>query len=185
MMLVLTDHDLARMPASLRRELQQFLLSSLENNEHDVQTEEYDVDDLPAYLESPPFAEQESDNAKQVIDISETQARALIANLSDKSIATLRRFAGQAAVPLKELLGDDKAYANFSDLKRSFVGAVNRRLRTVTRNRTAVLFRKTSPEDLNGQEGVAVRPQTAAALATLFRDPPAVEESGHGTDDCR
>lgn len=175
MMLVLTEQDLARMPASLRRELQQFILTSLDSNEHDIQTDEYDVDDLPAYLESPPFTEHESSNTKQVIDISETQARALIANLSDKSIATLRRFAGQVAVPLEELLGDDKAYANFSDLKRSFVGAVNRRLRTVTRNRSAVLFRKTSPEDLNGRDGVAVRPQTAAALATLFRGPPAME----------
>lgn len=175
MMLVLTDHDLARMPASLRRELQQFLLASLDNDEYDEREDSYDADDLPAYLESPPFAEHESSNAKQVIDISEPQARALIANLSDKSIATLRLFAGQMAVPLEDLVGEDKAYPNFSDLKRSFVGAVNRRLRTVTRNRTAVLFRKTSTEDLNGREGVAVRPQTAAALATLFRDPPALE----------
>ena len=174
MMLILTEQDLARMPLSLRRELQQFLLSRLDDNEHDIHWEEYDVDDLPAYLDTPPFAEPARDTegspAKQVIDISETQARELIANLSDKSIATLRRFAEQVVVPLDDLLGEDKAYANFSDLKRSFVGAVNRRLRTVTRNRTAVLFRKTSPEDMNGREGVAVRPQTAAALASLFRE---------------
>lgn len=150
MMLIFTDADLASMPSELRRELQKFLLSRLNEIEHDVLTDRYDIDDLPALLESPAFGDTESSNAKQVIDITDSQAQELIGNLSAKSISTLRRFAGQVAVPLDDLLGDGKAYANFTDLKRSFVGAVNRRLRTVTRNRTAVLFRKTAVDDLGG-----------------------------------
>lgn len=168
MMLILTDADLAKMQPELRRELQKFLLSRLNESEHDVSFEGYDVDDLPSFLESPTLADSESSNAKQVIDISDSQAQELIGNLSEKSISTLRLFAGQVAVPLDNLLGEGKAYANFTDLKRSFVGAVNRRLRTVTRNRTAVLFRKTALDDLGGLEGIAVRPRTAAALAAVF-----------------
>lgn len=176
MMLILTEQDLAKMPATLRRELQQFLLSRLDGGEHDVFVDEYDVDELPSHLESPSFLDTDSSNTKQVIDINATQAQALIGNLSEKSISTLRRFAAHEAVPLDDLLGDGKPYTNFTDLKRSFVGAVNRRLRTVTRNRSAVLFRKTAPEDLGGQDGIAVRPKTAMALATLFLDTPAETE---------
>jgi hypothetical protein len=182
MMIILTEQDLAKMPAMLRRELQQFLLTRLDGEEHDVFVDEYDVDELPNYLDTPSFTEAENSQAKQVIDINDVQAQALIGNLSEKSISTLRRFAGQEAVPLDDLLGEGKPYTNFTDLKRSFVGAVNRRLRTVTRNRSAVLFRKTAPDDLDGRDGIAVRPKTAMALATLFLRSPNEPDANDAAD---
>lgn len=167
-MIVLTEKDLAKMPTTLRTELQKFLFKSVSETGHDVSIEEYDIQSVPTYIEDLAFADMEGGPAKLVVDITEEQAKALVGNLSSKSIAILRLFAEQGAVPLDDILGESRAYANFTDLKRSFVGAVNRRLRTVTKNRTAVLFRKTLPDELNGQPGIAVRPQTAKALMCAF-----------------
>ena len=68
------------------------------------------------------------------------------------------------------MIGDDKPYENLTDLKRSFVGAVTRRLRTVTRNRQATLFLKSTLVDGAGEEhaAVSVRPVTAEALRLAF-----------------
>ena len=66
---------------------------------------------------------------------------------------------------LESLIGEGNPYETFNDLKRSFAGAVNRRLRTVTKIRTAVLFRKTA---LAGGEGISVKEQTAQSLRTVL-----------------
>ena len=168
-MIVLTASDLARMPAALLEELQRFLFSNVDAREHDVVYEQYDVFEAPLYGEEQIFAESERGPAKHVVDITEEQARALIANLSAKSIDSLRLFTTQQGVPLDDIVGEGKAYVSFTDLKRSFVGAVNRRLRTVTRNRSAVLFRKPQADELDGRAGIAVRPQTSEALALVFQ----------------
>lgn len=78
--------------------------------------------------------------AKMVIDISPDQARELIANVSEKSQEALRLFSSGQPVLLEVLIGPSAPYRDLNDLKRSLVGAVNRRLRTVTENRSAVLF---------------------------------------------
>ncbi len=98
-------------------------------------------------------------STKRVIDIDVEKACQLIANISEKSLETLKLFAAGAPVPLSALLGDDRPYQDTAELKRSFIGAVNRRLRTVTGNRQAVLF----GADLS-QERIHVRPRTAASL---------------------
>jgi len=77
---------------------------------------------------------------KRVIDINVEQARDLVANISPESQQTLRLFARGTPVALDDLIGDGRPYKDFTYLKRSFVGAVNRRLRTVSGNRLAVLF---------------------------------------------
>ncbi|MDO8943839.1 MAG: hypothetical protein Q7U75_11695, partial [Desulfobacterales bacterium] len=77
----------------------------------------------------------------------------------------LKRFADGGSVSLDSLIGEGNPYETFNDLKRSFVGAVNRRLRTVTKIRTAVLFRKSaSPEE----EGISVKDLTAQSLRAVF-----------------
>ena len=63
---------------------------------------------------------------------------------------------------LDSLVGEDKPYASFVELKRSFVGPVNRRLRTVTKNRTAVLFKKVGKDNENVR--FSVKRRTALAL---------------------
>jgi hypothetical protein len=62
-------------------------------------------------------------------------------------------------VDIDDLVGAGKPYKDMNDLKRSFVGAVNRRLRTVVGNRGAVLF--SSDRD---KKRIRVLPMTAAAL---------------------
>jgi hypothetical protein len=171
MHLVLTQQDLARLSPELRAELQSLMFGSADTGADQHSLAAIEASDLP-YQESerdfvPPWPEalEKTGNAKRVIDISENQARALLGNLSEKSIETLRLFSTGQSVSLDSLVGDGKAYESLSDLKRSFVGAVNRRLRTVTRNRAAVLFRRVDGEK---DDSIAVRTQTALSLRQAF-----------------
>lgn len=76
-----------------------------------------------------------------------------------ESQQTLRLFAERERVAVDELLGDGRSYKDMSDLRRSFVGAVNRRLRTVVGDRSVVLF---SSE--RNRKRIRVLPATAFAL---------------------
>lgn len=122
-------------------------------------------------------------SAKRVIGISAEQAGELLANLADRSQQTLRLFAVAERVGIDELVGEECPYRDMNDLKRSFVGAVNRRLRTVVGNRTVVLF--SSDRD---RRRIRVTPHTAAALrqAMGIPEPDAgevFEEIDPGSDD--
>ncbi len=77
----------------------------------------------------------------------------------------LKLFAPGRSIALDELIGEHKPYANMTDLKRSFVGAVNRRLRTVTGNRQAVLFLTVKPEATESTVQISVRTITAESLS--------------------
>jgi hypothetical protein len=123
-----------------------------------------------------------SDSDKRVVNITTEQARELIANISEKSQKTLRLFAAAERVGLDELVGGDGPYKDMNDLKRSFVGAVNRRLRTVVGNRSVVLFG--SDRD---RRRIRVLPLAAAALRHAMGIPePDVEEvfEGFDADSC-
>lgn len=175
-MIVLTSADLARMPPELRAGLQSFLFQLKRDVGHDEFDELHHIGDLtPGVDDFPGWDPDGSVGAaapmadKVVIDISADQARDLLGNLAAKSIDTLRLFADAEAVELTRLIGGESPYPSFNDLKRSFVGAVNRRLRTVTSKRTAVLFRKTGDEELGGEAGIAVKPQTVMALKAAFQ----------------
>ncbi len=167
MFLVLTMQDLARLSPELRAELKEFAFGRSDADYEELELPDWGISD-GADLEAehnlaPPWPDstERSGDSKKVIDISAEEAKALLGNLSAKSIETLRKFASGESVAFDSLVGPGNAYENLSDLKRSFVGAVNRRLRTVTRNRSAVLFRKIDGE---GGVSIAVRPMTAAAL---------------------
>lgn len=170
MFLVLTAQDLARLSPELRAELKELAFGKDNSGiEEDAfgGVEALDVPWLEAESDAMRWSDmpEKSNDAKTVIDISEEEAKALLRNLSAKSIDTLRQFASGESILLDSLVGDGKPYESFSDLKRSFVGAVNRRLRTVTRNRSAVLFRRV---DGTAGDSIALRPQTAAALKKAF-----------------
>jgi hypothetical protein len=175
MHIVLTQRDLERLSPSTREELQSLLFGSPSDGE------EFANDAPPPALDyaDSSFPENElwegsfpTADAKVVVEIDIEQARKLIANLSPKSVETLKRFADGGSVPLDSLIGEGKPYETFNDLKRSFVGAVNRRLRTVTKIRTAVLFRKTASPD---GDGISVKDRTALSLSTML-----VERGGGG-----
>ena len=176
MYIVLTARDLAKLSAHTREELQRYIFQGTTIASDEALPYDYNFDDIPYQefddeaAQSWPEAPIVSSDSKVVIDISPEQARSLIANLSAKSVEVLRRFASGETVALNDLVGAGKFYESFGDLKRSFVGAVNRRLRTVTRNRSAVLFRK---EEGSEGTGIAVRPMTASALQqVLLEDTP-------------
>jgi len=170
MMLTITPEDFRKLSESCQRELLG-LLGYMDSNEGDEDNESIPYED--SYLRLPDedytfqsrsISQETQAGTKRVIDITPEQAKDLIANISDKSIETLRRFATGDPIALDDLFGDGKSYSNLSDLKRSFVGAVNRRLRTVTGNRQAVLFLtvKSDSAELGGR--IAVRPATTTSL---------------------
>ncbi len=136
----------------------------------------------PSYVSTSTVAagiqETGNDSDKRVVNITAEQARELIANISEKSQKTLRLFAAAERVGLDELVGGDGPYRDMNDLKRSFVGAVNRRLRTVVGNRSAVLFG--SDRD---RRRIRVLPLAAAALRHAMGIPePDVVEVFEGFD---
>jgi hypothetical protein len=187
MMLLINQKDMARMSPALRAELQRLMFSDaayIPNGADDWPRE--DSDEPSSFVEDglPPDSWRGGVDdvleTKAVIDISTEQAKQLLANLSTKSIEILKMFATEPTVSLDALVGENCPYANFGELKRSFVGAVNRRLRTVTRNRMAVLFRKEAPSLEGGADEIAVRPLTAVALRDALQLNPPVTSS---TDD--
>lgn len=158
MMLMLTTEDFRHLSPGCQSEL----LALLKGNGGSFGSSETSEEPSVAgfYFEQP-HQPNASDvlGTKRVIDIDVEKARQLVANISEKSLDTLKLFATGTPVPLSILLGDDSPYQDTTELKRSFIGAVNRRLRTVTGNRQAVLF----GADLS-QEHIHVRPRTAASL---------------------
>lgn len=168
MHIVLTQHDLDRLSPSTRDELQALLFG------HASDGEEFAADDAPPAFDYADSVDPGNDlwerscpavDAKVVIETDVEQTRKLVANLSTKSIETLKRFADGGAVSLDTLIGEGNPYETFNELKRSFVGAVNRRLRTVTKIRTAVLFRKIASSE---GEGISVKERTAQSLRALL-----------------
>ena len=69
---------------------------------------------------------------------------------------------------MDDLIGEKGRYRDFTDLKRSFVGAVNRRLRTVTENRLAMLF--ASDRD---KTRIRITPKSAMSLRLALDIPEA------------
>jgi hypothetical protein len=177
MNITLSEHDISRMPAELREELIQFIFKKGHNskNIYDIPAEGLDIEyaDLDPLLNDDFFPQEESTDtfkkskkSKKVIGISEGQAKKLISNLSNKSISTLEKFTTGVPVSLDNLVGEGKPYKNFVELKRSFVGPVNRRLRTVTGDRTSVLFLKVHED--NGSGHITVKNATAVALESVL-----------------
>lgn len=170
MMLTITTADFKKLSDSCQRELLG-LLGYMNGNEGSEDNESIPYEDTClrlaedyAYSSNPDNPEAPS-GAKRVIDITPEQAKDLIANISDKSIETLRRFTAGVPIALDDLFGENRPYSNLSDLKRSFVGAVNRRLRTVTGNRQAVLFLTVKSNSPQIGTQISVRQVTATSLS--------------------
>ncbi len=179
MMLIVTKQDLTRMPAALRDQLMSFMFETKLDLETENLCSEVGYDDFYQTFSAIPLLDREIDlesriniepvlKTKTVIDIDEEQVEALLANLSEKSIETLRLFASGEPVVVNTLVGDGCPYASFLELKRSFVGPVNRRLRTVTQNRSAALFRKAAGGEHDIR--ISVKPRTAEAIQNILID---------------
>lgn len=170
MMIVISPQDFKKLSRACQLELISMIGFTVGNAEYPydaLNAEDELVVDL--YIQKPrhPVA-NDIVGDKQVIDISNDHAQSLIANISGKSLETLKLFAQGEPIDLNELVGTDKLYDNFNDLKRSFVGAVNRRLRTVTGNRQAVLFSSVKSKTGEDETRIRVKPRTAAALRSAL-----------------
>ena len=77
---------------------------------------------------------------KRIVELSVDQARQLIENVSQRSQTTLQLFVYGGWVRVDSLVGPDKVYPELTVLKRSLIGGITRRLRTVTGDREAALF---------------------------------------------
>jgi hypothetical protein len=156
MMLVLSSYDFQKLSPTCRSELMRLLLndrgvvdaaffSESNEGEGNIETEEV------------------VNEEKKVVSLTVVEARDLLGNISERSRETLKHFALGQPVPLVDLVGQDKPYKNYIELKRSFVGAVNRRLRTVSGNRNAALFSSDRDQTL-----IKVKPKTAQSLRRIF-----------------
>lgn len=153
MELVITSEDFRRLSPATQKELLALLTGS--DAESDAM---FGVDDYDAISASVALAASSSAE-KRVFPINPTQATELLSNLAEKSQQTLRLFAEGGPVSVDNLVGEGCSYKDMNDLKRSFVGAVNRRLRTVVGNRSVVLF--SSDRD---RQKIRVLPAAASAL---------------------
>lgn len=172
MMITLTDHDINRLSLACRQEIQQLFFSRQSETflaDEDVFGFEASSDFQPLDTRTYTHDDVEHDT-KRVVGINLDQAKGLVANISEKSLQTLQLFTSGTPVLVDTLVGVDKPYENLTDLKRSFVGAVTRRLRTVTRNKKASIFLRESILGNDGEEKVAisVRPATAESLLSAL-----------------
>jgi hypothetical protein len=170
MMLTITRGDFLQLSEPCQREL--LALMGFMTAPEASDDESIPYEDGGGYQADPRFTNAELGDgqvsplsSKRVVDVTQGQAMELISNISDKSIETLKLFATGRSIALDELIGEHRPYANMTDLKRSFVGAVNRRLRTVTGNRRAVLFLTVKPESSEDSTQISVRTVTAESLS--------------------
>lgn len=162
MELVINAEDFRRLSPATRKELLALLMGGEGDGEAMPGPDDYDT---PLPPEMPGGAVSAG---KRVFPINPTQAAELLSNLAEKSRQTLRLFAVGERVAVDELIGEGRPYKDMNDLKRSFVGAVNRRLRTVVGDRSAVLF--SSDRD---RQRIRVLPLTASALRQALGIPEA------------
>jgi hypothetical protein len=167
MMLVISSNDMRKLSPACRLELMAVFMSA--------GADEPLIDDhLPPGIfeadngqeDAVRTAAEEVHEEKRVVDLTVDEARDLLANISKRSHATLALFASGQPVALAALIGPSCEYRDYSELKRSFVGAVNRRLRTVSGNRNAALF--SSDRD---KTRIKITKKTALALRCLFDMP--------------
>ena len=166
MQLTITSDEFRMLSPATQRELL-CLLTGEDTADDYSGAEEFDLPSNPS----------ETDNTKQVISITKEQTVELLANIAVKSQQTLRMFAQAERVEIDDLIGDGKPYKDMNDLKRSFVGAVNRRLRTVVGHRGAVLF--SSDRD---KKRIRVLPMTASALRYVLGIEPIDVLRNQGSD---
>ncbi len=159
MMITLSVADFHRLSPPCRAEILKLMMSNEEGFGESFFTQT-SLTDTAAEME------EVVNEEKKVVNLSLIEAGDLLSNISDRSRQTLKLFALGQPVPLDSLVGQDRPYKDYVELKRSFVGAVNRRLRTVSGNRNAALF--SSDRD---KTRIKVTPRTSRSLRKLFEMP--------------
>jgi hypothetical protein len=156
MMILLAPHDFQKLSSACRAEILKLVMNGGESSEASLSGESGEVD---ANSETEEVVNEE----KKVLSLSAAEAGNLISKISDGNKQSLRLFATGQSVFMDALVGQDRPYKKYVDLKRNFIGAVNRRLRTVSGNRNAALF--TSDRE---KTRIKVTPRTAESLRRAF-----------------
>jgi len=156
MMILISKADFCRLSPACRQELLALLTSSGQLSQSDLNS--YDSSGsgdgrtdlersapvtkgiISAHAPLVPVSKTRRNAKKRIVGLSVDQARRLIANVSLRSQNTLKLFVFGDWVRVDALIGPDKDYADLTVLKRSLIGGITRRLRTVTCDRDAVLF---------------------------------------------
>jgi hypothetical protein len=168
MVITLSSEDFRKLSAACQRELLAFFTTGSREATVAQDPESYDDDrsvgpDIDVSNAIDATADQALEE-RRVVDIDVEEAQMLIANISEESLQTLRMFATGQPVALEDLIGEDRPYRDYAYLKRSFVGAVNRRLRTVmkkqNKNRSAMLFARIRDDE----NRIRINPRSAASL---------------------
>ncbi len=154
-MLVLSPLDIQSLSAGCRAELLQLVAGGRVRADDDLLNPAEGAEAAETAAEVQEIIDEE----KTVVDLSVSDAKELLKNLSLPNREVLRLFASGSPVLRDALQGPGKRYEKYSQLKQGLVGAVNRRLRTVTGNRNAVMF--SSDRD---QTRIKVTPRTARSL---------------------
>jgi hypothetical protein len=171
--LVISSEDFRRLTPATQKELLAVLMGGDSDGDAMFGMDDYDA--VPASSTQGGTA----NTGKRVFAINPAQASELLSNLAEKSQQTLRLFAESERVSVDDLVGEGRPYKDMNDLKRSFVGAVNRRLRTVVGNRSAVLF--SSDRD---RQKIRVMPAAASALRQAMGIiEPEMNEAIEGTEN--
>jgi len=159
MMITLSGADFHKLSSPCRAEILKLMMNDGESFVEDF-LHQPSISEIAAEMEEVVTEE------KKVVNLSLAEAGDLLSNISDRSRQTLKLFAPGQPVSLDALVGKDRPYKDYVELKRSFVGAVNRRLRTVSGNRNAALF--SSDRD---KTRIKVTPRTSRSLRNLFEMP--------------
>jgi hypothetical protein len=171
MMIMLSPNDVRRLSPACRAELMALLTSPVADDLDTENRRPYGLYEESSSDESTAPIADEVLEEKRVVDLTVDEARDLLANISDRSQKTLKLFAPGKPLTLNSLIGPGGEYRDYSELKRSFVGAVNRRLRTVSGSRNAALF--SSDRD---KTRIKITRQTALALRCAFNFPESMPE---------
>ena len=109
-----------------------------------------------------------------LINLTPALAAQLIKGVNSKSRGVLRWLAESPSQELELLFPQEPDYKDSASFKREFIGPVNRRLRTITNNRSAELFYiyMTDSKEVDSAEYqesfVYVSKQTAASLRSVL-----------------
>ncbi|MBU0752979.1 MAG: hypothetical protein KJ787_04070 [Gammaproteobacteria bacterium] len=175
--LVITSEDFRRLSSATQKELLALLMNGESERDATPELGDLEIFEPQGATLNASFGSG-TPTGKLVFSINAEQSDELLSNLAEKSQQTLRLFAIGERVAIDDLIGDSRPYKDMNELKRSFVGAVNRRLRTVVGNRSAVLF--SSDRD---RQRIRVLPGSAAALRNAMGIPePEVEDAFDSSD---
>ncbi len=164
MYLVISSNDMRRLSSACRAELMTVLMSRLPvdaDSNSGVEPDQLDDQEKGVPVE---VAADQAIGMLREVDLTVSQAQQLIDNVNPLfAQKSLKKFATGEQISKSKLFGPDGDYADAKEFGLKVVGAVNRRLRTITKIPNANLF---LPDSSNTK--IFVSEKTAQALRVVL-----------------